>query len=65
MIDLHNILQGIQQKFAAISHIANVNLISLGAVMRAMCVLWENNAQFTAGTMQQVLRQVCNSSCIC
>ena len=65
VIDLHNILQGIQQKFAAISHIANVNLISLGALMRVMCVLWETNAQFTAGTMQQVLRQVCNSSCIC
>jgi Rad3-related DNA helicase len=36
VLDLHNILQGIQQKFAAISHIANVNLLSIGQMQQVL-----------------------------
>ena len=36
VLDLHNILQGIQQKFAAISHIANVNLVSIGNMQQVL-----------------------------
>jgi Rad3-related DNA helicase len=36
VLDLHGILQGIQQKFAAISHIANVNLVSIGNIQQIL-----------------------------
>jgi Rad3-related DNA helicase len=36
VLDLHNILQGIQQKFAAMSHISNVNLLSLGQMQQVL-----------------------------
>ena len=68
VIDLHNILQGIQQKFAAMSHIANVNLLSLGenvcGCIVMLIVAWDAwcivliNSRLATGTMQQVLRQV-------